>query len=185
MFKFIKDPEYHQKHFFLNENRKLVKELDTSININTLVKQLGCDVLSYSDFYDALSLLLHPNPSALKFYAQAEGTPTEDGNGIFRPIIKHYFDQTVAETKSASDWFSSHTWFFFGCVEHFLVLFDALKAEFYVNDSERKQHANFVTAELLKQHRKEVQRVTNEAIRAGTDPGEAISKLLNQLTQAK
>ncbi|MBY0409659.1 MAG: hypothetical protein K2Q97_05905, partial [Burkholderiaceae bacterium] len=107
LYKFLKDPEYHKNHFLLNENRKLVNQLQTVININTLVKGLGDKPLPYQEIYDALSLLLHPNPSAIKFYAQAEGTPTKDGTGIFRPQIKFYFNETISHTKSTSEWFSN------------------------------------------------------------------------------
>lgn len=45
--KFIQDPEYHKKHIQLNEDRARAKELDTVININTLVEKLDSTVLPY------------------------------------------------------------------------------------------------------------------------------------------
>lgn len=122
LYKFLVDPDYHRSHFTLNEDRKRVKELKTTININTLVGGLKSDQIPYQDIYDSLSLLLHPNPSAMKFYAQAEGTPTKDGSGVFSPRIKYYFNETVSHTESTSAWFSNHTWLFFTCIEHFLVV---------------------------------------------------------------
>jgi hypothetical protein len=185
LFKFIKDPEYHQSHFSLNEDRTRVKELKTTINVNTLVNGLDSTLIPYQNIYDSLSLLLHPNPSAIKFYAQAEGTPTKDNTGIFSPKIKHFFDETVCHTESTSDWFSDHVWMFLTCIEHFLILFDDLKNEFYLNDHERKQHTTFVMAEFMAQHQKEILCAVNDAARTGEDPQTAINEAVNRLLKAK
>lgn len=185
LYKFLKDPEYHQSHFSLNEDRKRVKELRTTININTLVNGLDSNLIPYHEIYDSLSLLLHPNPSAIKFYAQAEGNPTTDGSGLFRPKIKYYFDKTVSHTESVSDWFSSHVWVFLTCIEHFLILFDDLKNDFYLNDQERDQHTTFVMAEFMAQNKSEILRAVNDAVRAGEDPQTALNETINRLMKAK
>lgn len=185
LYKFIKDPEYHQSHFSLNEDRKRVKELKTTININTLVNGLDSNLIPYQEIYDSLSLLLHPNPSAMKFYAQAEGTPTTDGTGVFRPKVKYYFDKTVSHTESVSDWFSTHVWVFLTCIEHFLILFDDLRNDFYLNDQEREQHTTFAMAEFIAQNQSEVLRAVNDAVRAGEDPQTALNETINRLMKAK
>jgi hypothetical protein len=185
LYKFLKDPEYHQSHFSLNEDRKRVKELRTTININTLVDGLDSGVIPYQEIYHSLSLLLHPNPSAIKFYAQAEGTPTKAGTGIFRPKIKYYFDETVTHTESTSDWFSTHVWVFLTCIEHFLILFDDLKNDFYLNEQELKQHTKFAMAEFTAKHQKEILRALNDAVRTGEDPQTALNETVNRLMRTK
>lgn len=185
LYKFLKDPEYHQSHFSLNEDRKRVKELKTTININTLVDGLGSSLIPYQEIYHSLSLLLHPNPSAIKFYAQAEGTPTEDGSGIFRPKIKHYFDETISHTKSTSEWFSNHVWVFLTCLEHFLILFDDLTNDFYLNDEEKRQHSVFSMAEFTALHQKEILHAINDAHRTGEDPQKALNEFFGRLTKAE
>lgn len=185
LYKFLKDPEYHKIHFSLNEDRTRVKELRTTININTLVSGLDSNLIPYQEIYDSLSLLLHPNPSAIKFYAQAEGAPTIDGTGIFRPKIKYYFDKTVSHTESASDWFSSHVWIFLTCIEHFLILFDDLKNDFYLNDNEREQHTKFVMAEFIAKNQKQILRAVNDAKRKGEDPQAVLNEAINRLMEAK
>lgn len=185
LYKFLVDPEYHQSHFSLNEDRKRVKELKTTININTLVGGLKSDQIPYQDIYDSLSLLLHPNPSAMKFYAQAEGTPTKDRTGVFNPKIKYYFDETVSHTESISDWFSTQTWLFLTCVEHFLILFDELKNDFYLSSHEREQHMTFLMAEFIAKNEKKILRTLNDAVRAGQDPQTALNETIERLTRAK
>lgn len=185
LYKFLKDPEYHQRHFSLNEDRKRVKEFRTTININTLVDGLDTKVIPYQEIYHSLSLLLHPNPSAIRFYAQAEGTPTKGGTGIFRPKIKYYFNETVAHTESTSDWFSTHVWMFLTCLEHFLILFDDLKNDFYLNEQERVQHTEFMMAEFTARHQKEILRALNDAVRTGEDPQRAINETVNRLMRTK
>jgi len=181
LYKFLKDPEYHKAHISLNEDRRLVKELKTTININTLVDGLDSSVIPYQAAYYSLSLLLHPNPSAIKFYAQAEGTATDDGSGMFRPKIKYYFDKTVSHTETTSEWFSEQVWFTLTCVEHFLMLFDELKNEFYLNEHEKSQHSKFAMAQFVAAHEKEILRAFNEAHWSGEDPDQAVNQVIGQL----
>jgi hypothetical protein len=187
LYKFIQDPEYHQSHLSLNEDRKRVKELKTVININTLIDGLNSNssLIPYQEIYDSLSRLLHPNPSAIKFYAQAEGTPTKDGTGVFQPKIKFYFDKTVSHTESISNWFSTQTWEFFTCLEHFLILFDDLKYDFYLNDHEREQYTNFAMAEFVAINEKEILRAVNQAARDGRDLQTALNETINRLMQTQ
>lgn len=183
--KFIKDPEYHKSHLLLNEDRRLVKELKTTININTLVEGLGSALLPYQKIYHSLSLLLHPNPSAIKFYAQAEGDSTSDGTGIFHPKIKRYFHETISDTKTVSTWFSDYIWCFLTCVEHFLFLFDSLKNEFHLDENEKDQHTAVSTAAIMGLHQKEILKAINKAVRENGDPQEALNQVFEKIFKDK
>lgn len=180
--KFLVDPEYHKEHFLLNEDRTRVKELKTTINVTTLVSALDKSgaPLPYGEVYDALSLLLHPNPSAMKFYAQAERSP-ENSPGPTRAKIKFYFDETISHTETAADWFSGYVWIFLTSLEHFLFLFDRLKAEFYVSDSEQREHAAVAMAAFVAHNEAAIIRAVNAAVRSGQDPAQAANDVISEL----
>lgn len=163
MDKFITDESYYEKFQLLNEDRKKIKELETVTNINTLIEKLGEDLLPYKTVYDNLSLILHPNPTSIRFYAQTEGTPTEDKNGVYQPNIDFYFSQTISEALSSVLWFRQHIWLFLTMVEHFLILADNLKHNFFVSEIEKKQYTEFCMAEVLSKHKKELLKIANSA----------------------
>jgi len=179
--KFIKDPTYHEKYILLNEDRRRIKELPTTINVNTLVDGLDSDIIPYQEIYHSLSLLLHPNPSAVKFYAQAEPNSPEGEAGIAKPGLSFYFFETIEHSASASKWFSQHVWAFLACIEHFLILFDAFKNEFHLDEDEKKQHYAFAMAEFVAANQKEILSALNKAAREGTDKQEAINKIFENL----
>lgn len=174
--KYIADADYHQKHIKLNEDRAKVKEVETVINVNTLVNKLGDNILPYKSSYDELSLLLHPNPSAIKFYAQAEGTPTPDGTGLFHPKIKYFFDKTITPTKEYDEWFNKYIWLFLTFVEHNLILIDSLKNDFFINEHEKEQFQAIALSEFIAIHRKEILNAANKASKNNEDIAEAVDR---------
>ena len=175
--KFIKDPSYHEQHLLLNEDRKRVKEVPTTININTLVEGLSSEIIPYQELYHDLSLLLHPNPSAIKFYAQAERDSSPGAPPIGRPNLSFFFTETIIGTKNTEKWFSVQVWAFLTCVEHFLILFDTLKNEFHLTEQEREEHFGFAMAELVRRRRKEILSGLNKAERENTDKQHAINEV--------
>lgn len=187
--KFAQDADYHQKLLTLNEDRSRVNDLETVININTLVEKLDKKPLPYSQSYKELSLLLHPNPSAIKFYAQAEGESTADGTGIFKPIIKYYFDETVSSTKRYDDWFNQKIWFFLTITEHFIFLIDELKNDFFINKMEEEQFTTFAWAQIIKTNESQILEAANNAVKNGEDVSirvqEAIDRIFSQELQSK
>jgi hypothetical protein len=184
LYKYLSDPDYHKNNLLLNENRNLVNELKTTVNVNTLVKKLKSENVDYQAVYDELSLLLHPNPSAIKFYGQAEGEPTADGTGVFTPRIKFYFNETITHTEQMSDWFSNKVMTFFLFLEEFLVNFDKLTNDFCINKIEEEHFENFTLAEFILKHEKEILKAFNEdeRNRDGTQKNlnEAVSKIFKK-----
>jgi hypothetical protein len=180
--KFLIDPEYHRAHFLLNEDRARVKEVPTTINVNTLIGGLdkSGSPLPYAEIYDALSLLLHPNPSAIKFYAQAE-RPSSNESGPMQPQVKFYFDETITHTQSTADWFSRYAWIFLTCVEHFLILFDGLRAEFYLNDQEQSEHQATAMAAFVAHNQSAILKAVNDAVRSGGDVEAATREIVARL----
>lgn len=138
--KFLLDKEYAKEHLTLNEDRSKVNELKTVININTLVNKLDESYIPYKKTYDELSLLLHPNPTGIKFYAQASKGETEDeGECLFSPKINYYFDETITATKEYDEWFKDKLWLFLTCVEHFFIMTSKLDIEFFINEKEERE----------------------------------------------
>lgn len=183
--KFVKDPEYHKCNLLLNEDRALVKELPTVINVNTLVSGLKSIGLPYQEIYDSLSLLLHPNPSAIKFYAQAEVDSDLVGSGIASPKINRFFGETIADSAMAENWFANQVSTFLSCVEHFLIMYAQLDNEFYLNDSEKDQHAKVAYAAFFAKHKNEVLAALNRAAREGTDRQAAVNKVMADIMGKK
>lgn len=183
--KFIKDEEYLKKYILLNEDRKKVKvkEIETVLNVNTLVKSLDSDLIKYSDHYDNLSLLLHPNPSAIAFYAQAEKTSELENTRLLSPRIKYHFDETIAETKSSTEWFYSHTWIFLTFIEHFLILHSELIDHFFVNSQEEEQFKVFGMAEIVGTHQKQILKSINSAVRDEKDVNEELKKTFDAISK--
>ena len=179
--KYINDSNYHKKYILLNEDRSKVNDVETVINVNTLVAKLGDAVLPYKSSYDELSLLLHPNPSAIKFYAQAEGIPTPNGTGTFKPKIKYYFDKTITPTKKYNDWFRGYIWLFLSFVEHNLKLIDALENDFFISEHEKKQFSTFALGEFVSIHQKEIIRATNNASKNNEDVSAAINQEIQSI----
>lgn len=180
--KFLKDEEYLKKFIIMNDDRSKIKETDTVININTLVKKLDSTGLKYQKHYDDLSLLLHPNPTGVKFYAQAKGERTSDSSGMASPNIKFYFDETVSKTEDSTDWFKNNTWTFLSYVEHFLILFDELKdIPLFISESEEKQYCEIATMEAFMKNEKYFLKIANNAFRNKEDVGQAIQKGFSEL----
>lgn len=175
--KFLKDEDYLKKFILMNDDRNKIKEIDTVININTLVKKLDASIFKYQDHYDDLSLLLHPNPTGVKFYAQAEGEKTPDGSGIASPKIKFHFNETVSETKNSTDWFKSNTWTFLSYIDQFLMLFDQLKEmQLFMNKTEERQYTEFAKMDAFFSNEKYFLKIANKAFRNNQDVGEAVRK---------
>jgi hypothetical protein len=179
--KFIKDEEYLKKYILLNDDRSKVKEVETVLNVNTLVKSIDSDLIKYSDHYNKLSLLLHPNPSAIAFYAQAEKTIELEKTNVLSPRIKHYFDETIATTKSSTEWFYSHTWLFLTFIEHFLILYIELLNHFFVNPQEKEQFEVFAMAEIIGTHQKQILKSINDAVRDGRDINEELKETFDAI----
>lgn len=183
--RFITDEDYHQKYINLNEDRSKTKEVETIINVNTLVDKLGNKTLPYKSSYDELSQLLHPNPSALKFYAQAEGEATLDGTGLFQPKIKYFFDKTITPTKKYDEWFNKNIWLFLTFVEHSLLLIDSLKNEFFYNDHEENQFQEIAQSEFFAMHRKEILNAANKALKNDEDIAESVDREIQIILSKK
>jgi hypothetical protein len=183
--KFIQDEDYHKKNLNLNEDRAKQKELDTVININTLVHKLGESLLPYTKTYNDLSLLLHPNPTAIRFYAQADGEPTNDKSGIFRPQIKYYFNETIAPTEQHKSWFDGYLWFFLSSIEHFIILTDSLKNDFFLDEQEEKMFTQFAYASFVEAHKSEILAAINQAVAEGSDPTERVKEVFERTTTQK
>lgn len=179
--KYISDSDYHKKHITLNEDRSKVKEVETVVNINTLVSKMANSPLPYKSSYDELSLLLHPNPSAIRFYAQAEGKHEPDGTGIFQPKIKYAFDETITRTKKYDDWFRDYIWLFLTFIEHNLILLDSLENDFFVDDNEEKQFSAFAWSHLVSVYQNEIIRAANKASKNGEDVPEAVNNEIQSI----
>lgn len=180
--KYIIDKKYHESYIMLNEDRSKIKEHEGQniINIITLIDKLKNDVIQYREYYDNLSLLLHPNPSAIKFYLQAEGTPTSDKSGMFCPNIKYYFNKTISSTEEYDDWFKHYTWTFLAIMEHYLILIDSLKNEFFSGNEE--EQSKFVTLSMfIKNHEKRIIKAINQAEKKNVDMKEFLSKEINNI----
>lgn len=183
--RFINDEEYFKKFILLNEDRSKVKELDTTININTLVKKIDNEHINYSEIYDELSLLLHPNPSAVSFYSQAEKTKETEGTKMAQPKLSHFFDETIIQSQSAKKWFDDHVWFFLTIIEHFLILYIDLQISFYINEEESKNHTNIALAEIISKHQKEILASVNQAVREGKNIEEAANDKIKEILSKK
>ena len=183
--KFILDSTYHKEHLIYNEDRSKAKELKTVININTLVEKLKYEPINYIEQYGELSLLLHPNPSAIKFYAQATGTPTENGSGIFSPKIKRYFEETITPDERYNAWFKNKTWLLFFCIEHFIMMIGALKNDFFVTETEEQQFNYFAMANFLDAHKNEIIKAANNAGKVGADISEAVNETIDRILNRK
>jgi len=183
--KFVQDADYHKKNLTLNEDRAKQKELDTVININTLVQKLGESPLPYTKTYNELSLLLHPNPTAIKFYAQAEGQVTTDRSGIFRPQIKHFFNETIAPTDLYNSWFDGYLWFFLSSIEHFIILIDRLENDFFLDEQEEKMFTQYAYASFVEAHESEILAAVNQAVSEGRDPAENVKEIFERITTLK
>lgn len=180
--KFVKDENYLKKFILMNDDRKKVEEVETVTNINTLVKNLDSTYLPYQDHYNALSLLLHPNPTGVKFYAQAEGESTSDGSGVFSLKLKFHFDETVTKTETSNNWFNNYTWTFLTYIEHFLMLFDQLKSDqFFVTEDEKHQYIEFAMMEAFNSNKIYFLKIINQASRDNQDIGQAVRKGFDDL----
>lgn len=187
---FINDPDYHKEHLLFNEDRSKLKEQEaqgkqTVKNINTLVQKLDEEPLHYSSEYHKLSLLLHPNPSAIKFYAQAEPDPMSGSLNLYRPKLKFYFDKTIENTPHSEKWFQGYLWLFFSMMEHFLLLVDQLNNDFFVSKSEEEQFSTVAQLHYLSINEKAILKAANEALRRGEPPEEAVKKLYKEILSKK
>nr|WP_315207244.1 hypothetical protein [uncultured Albidiferax sp.] len=179
--KFIGNEEYLKNFLFLNEDRKKVNEQPTVVNVNTLVKNLDIQLDGYQEIYDTLSLLLHPNPSAVKFYAQAEKKDNLSGSILAQPKLKFYFNETVSATEFSRDWFEGMTWSFLAHVEHFLFLFDKLSEDDLKIDADPKALHEAMMMEITTKYEKEILRVANTAVKSGEDVNRATNKFIIDL----
>lgn len=153
--KFGVDEDYFKEHMFFNENRLQFKEAlkrgeKTVVNVTTLVEKMGSELFPYSDEYNECSTLLHPNPSAVKFYAQAEPVEELSHLGIFRPNLSKFFDRTIVDTPVVVYWVRRKVWALFALMEHFFILSDKLKLHFSVNEKEQDQFRFINMLELLR-----------------------------------
>jgi hypothetical protein len=177
--KYISDKSYHEKFIVLNQDRTKAKEMETVININTLIGKLDFDLIPYSSVYADLSLLLHPNPAMVSMYAQIK--KGKSGTGVAHPNINWYFDRTIAETEISKEWFNNYLWNFLTYVQHFILLIDQLQNDFYLNDDEKNQHMGFVHAHFLKVHQEEIIGAANNALNKGEDVGDAVRRVYDEI----
>lgn len=174
LLKFIDDEDYLKKFITLNDNRAL-KELETVININTLVKKLdkyakkNTEFVGYEETYNDLSLLLHPNPSAVRFYAQAFKENDSD-TSIPSPSLSHFFDNTIDKTEHTNTWFENYTVLFLSFVFHFISMVNDLPSkDFYINEKEEDEMIHVAKITYLVAHKKNLLRVVNKACKDGVD----------------
>jgi len=179
--RFINDEEYFKKFILLNEDRTKVEELETTININTLVKKIDNEHLNYLEIYNELSLLLHPNPSAVAFYSQAEKTTATEETKMAQPKLSHFFDETITKSQFTEEWFDKHVWFFLTIIEHFLILYIDLQTSFYINDEEEKNHTNIALSEIISKNQKKILACVNQAVRDGKDIEEAANSIIKEI----
>lgn len=160
LYKFCNDPEYYQNYLKLNEDRdpKKLKELDSVLNIITLVKQLDNTIIPYVDTYNYISSLLHPNPSAIRFYYQPDKTNIEN---VCSPHISFYFRETVVRTEKIDEWFDQHLWLFLTMMEHYLILFDKLTHTFFIDENEETNSYIFHMSHFVKENEKEILKIMN------------------------
>ena len=177
----INDEEYFKKFILLNEDRSKVKELETTININTLVQKIDNEHLNYLEIYNELSLLLHPNPSAVAFYSQAEKTTLTEGTKMAQPKLSHFFDETITNSQFTEEWFDKHVWFFLTLIEHFLILYIDLQTSCYINNEEKTNHTNITLAKIISKHQKEILAHVNQAVREGKDIEEATNNIITEI----
>lgn len=183
--KFITDEEYFKKFILLNEDRSKIKELDTTININTLVQKIDSEHLDYLDKYNELSLLLHPNPSAVAFYSQAEKTKDTEETGMAEANLSYYFNETITQSPFIEKWFDTHIWFFLTTIEHFLILYVDLQISFYINEEESINHRNIDLSVFVSKHKKEILVSVNKAVREGKSTEEAINNTIKEILRKK
>lgn len=177
--KYISDKSYHEKFIVLNQDRTKAKEMETVINIKTLIGKLDLEMIPYSSVYADLSLLLHPNPAMVPMYAQIQ--KGKSGTGMGHPNINWYFDRTIAESENSKNWFNDYMWSFLTFVQHFILLIDQLKNDFYLNDDEKMQHMGFIHANFLKVHQKEINDAVNNAMNKGEDVGDAVRRVYDEI----
>lgn len=181
---FICDPTYHKEHLLFNEDRKRIKESEiegkkTVKNINTLIEKIGDNPLPYATEYHNLSLLLHPNPSAIKFYAQALRDKNTGSLNLHQPKLKFFFDKTIEETNETANWFRENLWLLFAMLEHFLLLIDNLKNDFFINDKEEEQFKTLAQIILVSENESALLKAVKEAHKEGTSAEEAIKNFFN------
>ncbi len=183
--KYITDKSYHEEFIKLNEDRTKVGELKTVINVNTLVRNLNNknEILPYEDIYNDLSRWLHPNPSLIGFYAQVK--KGEKAQPWGRPRLNFYFDKTVANTDEANNWFNNYLWNFLTFMEHFIILIDDLKNEFYIDEKEKEDHLIFAHSAFLEKNKKRILDAANAAHREGRDVQEAINEVYTKILNGK
>lgn len=139
----FENDSYFEEYFKKSEDRKNDNKL---INILTLIEKLDDEFVNYKELYENLSNLLHPNPSAVKIYAQA--VPNINSS-LFSPTINIYFDDTFPNTLESKNWFKTYIHFFALTLIHFFQLFENLNKEFFINEKEKKDYENIAMLEIL------------------------------------
>lgn len=179
--KLLGDEEYLRKFLFLNEDRKKVGETETVTNINTLVRKLDGNPVEYQEIYDMLSLLLHPNPTAVRFYAQANKPGELHGSKLARPTIKTYFNETISITPESVEWFEAMTWNFLAFIEHFLIMFSLLRKDDLSVDAGPEELHQAMMSEIVKSHEREITAAANSARREGRNVQQAINEVIARI----
>ena len=61
------------------------------------------------------------------------------------------------------------------------MLFDDLKNEFYINDHEQQQHAQFMMVDLINKFQKDILKSANNAIKTGEDVDKAVAETIKEI----
>lgn len=176
---FVRKPDLWNEFVTMNDDRKKKEATNTVTNINTLVSKLGPEI---EQLYHDLSLLLHPNPTALRFYAQAEKT---NPNATYAELnLNVYFDKTLTANPATNAWFLDRFETFLFLVDWFLIYFDSLPGVEIDMDKEGKAFEQAATAAYIHTLASNTHKFTaamNKAHRQGKNPENAIAEVVNDL----
>lgn len=176
---FVRKPELWNEFVTMNDDRRNKEATNTVTNINTLVSKLGDEI---EQLYHDLSLLLHPNPTALRFYAQAE--KVNPNVNYAELTLNVFFEKTVAANPIANTWFLDRFETFLFLVDWFLIYFDSLPGVGIDADKEGKAFEQAATATYIHTLASNTHKFTdalNKAHRQGKDPEKAIAEVVDDL----
>ena len=162
--RFIKENDkYFEEYFHRSEDRQSENPL---INILTLINKLNHEVLDYRKFYDSLSNILHPNPTAVKMHVQAK--PDKNSmNRFHNPWISFYFDRTFPRTQESARWFKEHLNVFALLVIDFIETINKLEKDFFINEKEERDFNMLAMLEITNQ--KDFLNYANKQIKEGKE----------------
>lgn len=176
---FVRKPELWNEFVTMNDDRRNKEAANTVTNINTLVSKLGDEI---ERLYHDLSLLLHPNPTALRFYVQAE--KKNPSINYAELTLNVFFNKTVEANSISNAWFLSRFETFLFLVDWFLIYFDSLPGVEIDTNKEGKAFDQAAMANYIHTLASNTHKFTdalNKAHRQGKDPEKAIAEVVDDL----